>query len=43
MGYDLGVNSYIRKPVDFAQFVEVVKQLGFYWLLLNEVPPAQKR
>lgn len=43
MGYDLGVNSYIRKPVDFTQFVEVVKQLGFYWLLLNEVPPALKR
>lgn len=37
-GYDLGVNSYIRKPVDFNQFVEVVKQLGFYWLLLNEYP-----
>jgi CheY-like chemotaxis protein len=39
-GYDLGVNSYIRKPVDFQEFVEVVKQLGFYWLLLNQAPPA---
>jgi two-component system response regulator len=37
--YDLGVNSYIRKPVDFDQFVETVKHIGFYWLLLNE-PPA---
>lgn len=37
--YDLGVNSYIRKPVDFNQFVEAIKQLGVYWLLLNETPP----
>ncbi len=37
--YDLGVNSYIRKPVDFDQFVNTVKQIGFYWLLLNEQPP----
>jgi two-component system response regulator len=36
--YDLGVNSYIRKPVDFDQFVNTVKQIGFYWLLLNESP-----
>ncbi len=34
--YDLGVNSYIRKPVDFDQFVETVRQIGFYWLLINE-------
>ena len=34
--YDLGVNSYIRKPVDFDQFVDTVKQIGFYWLLINE-------
>ncbi|MBA5688009.1 response regulator [Rugamonas apoptosis] len=37
-GYDLGVNSYIRKPVDFAQFSETVRQLGLYWLVLNESP-----
>lgn len=34
--YELGVNSYIVKPVDFAQFTEAVRQLGFYWLLLNQ-------
>lgn len=37
-GYTLGVNSYIRKPVDFAEFTEVVRQLGVYWLLLNQNP-----
>ena len=38
--YDLGVNSYIVKPVDFDQFVETVQTLGLYWLLLNEPPIA---
>ena len=37
--YDLGVNSYIRKPVDFNQFAAGIQQLGLYWLVLNEAPP----
>jgi len=37
--YDLGANSYIRKPVDFVQFAAGIQQLGLYWLVLNEAPP----
>ena len=37
-GYKLGCNSYIRKPVDFNQFIEAARQLGLYWLMLNELP-----
>jgi len=40
--YDLGVNSYIRKPIDFAQFAQTIQQLGLYWLVLNELPPKVK-
>jgi two-component system response regulator len=37
-GYSLGANSYIRKPVDFSQFAEAIRELGLYWLVLNETP-----
>jgi len=41
--YDLGANSYIRKPVDFKQFVEAIQHLGLYWLVINEPAPPKKR
>ena len=41
-GYKLGANSYVRKPVDFNQFVEAIKSLGLFWLVWNEPPPASK-
>ncbi|MFO1533227.1 MAG: response regulator [Thermoplasmatota archaeon] len=37
--YQVGVNSYLRKPIDFNEFVEAAKTLGLYWLLMNRVPP----
>ena len=39
--YQLGVNSFIRKPVDFSQFAEAILQVGLYWLVLNEQPPEE--
>jgi len=40
--YDLGANSFVRKPVDFAQFLEAARQLGLYWLMLNEPPESDR-
>ncbi len=42
-GYRLGCNSYVQKPVDFLQLVEAARQLGLYWLILNETPPLDQR
>lgn len=41
-GYGLGANSYVRKPVDFKDFSEVIRELGLYWLVMNEAPPAKR-
>ena len=41
-GYHLGANSYIRKPVDFTQFMEAIRQVGLYWLMINEPPPLKR-
>jgi two-component system, response regulator len=41
-GYGFGANSYVRKPVDFNQFLEAVRQLGLYWLVLNETSPVHR-
>jgi two-component system response regulator len=41
-GYNLGANSYVRKPVDFAAFTEAMRHLGMYWLVLNEAPPTPR-
>jgi two-component system response regulator len=40
-GYELGANSYVRKPVDFNEFVEAAKVLGIYWLMINQLPPER--
>jgi CheY-like chemotaxis protein len=40
--YQNGANSYVRKPVDFTEFLDAARQLGLYWLVLNEAPPPQK-
>jgi len=42
-GYGLGANSYVRKPIDFGQFMDAVRELGLYWLILNEPAPTTRR
>jgi two-component system, response regulator len=42
MSYQLGANSYVRKPVDFDEFIEAARKLGLYWLLLNQAPPRHR-
>jgi two-component system response regulator len=42
-GYDLGANSYIRKPVEFDNFIEAIRQLGLYWLVLNQTAPIERQ
>jgi two-component system response regulator len=41
-GYQLGANSYVRKPVEFEEFVKSIRELGLYWLIINEPPPQGK-
>jgi two-component system response regulator len=40
--YNLGANSFVRKPVDFAQFIDAARHLGIYWLVMNEPPPRRE-
>ena len=40
-GYELGANSYVRKPVDFNEFIDAAKVLGIYWLMINQLPPER--